>query len=50
MVIRWQIRIFERILADKMIAAEIIAAFTEFALRAEEEYEKVQEGEAAETP
>ena len=40
-------RIFERILAGEMIAAEIIAAFTEFAARAEEEYEKVQGGEAA---
>ena len=40
-------RIFERILAGEMIVAEIIAAFTEFAARAEEEYKKVQESEEA---
>ena len=43
-------RIFERILAGEMIAAEIIAAFTEFAAHAEEEFEKVQGSEEAKAP
>ena len=42
--------VYGRILAREVIAAELIAAFEEFAARAEEEYEKLQkESEAAST-
>ena len=42
--------VYGRILARELIAGELIAAFEEFAARAEEEYEKLQkESEAAST-
>ena len=43
-------RIYRRVVAKELIAAELIAAFNEFVARAEEEYAKVApEGEAEET-